>query len=194
MWHLERVENGATADRILDVAERLVQTQGFNGFSYAHIAGELGITKASLHYHFPTKAALGSRLIRRYTDGFSSALEQIDHRHPGSRRRLRAYVQLYEEVLRRDRMCLCGMLAADLATLPRDMRTRLTAFFDTNETWLARVLGEGRKGGELRFSGPPGEHARMLLGSLEGAMLVARSYSDVARFKSMASRLLATLE
>src|SRR5215211_135610 len=48
-----------TADRILDLAERLVQTRGFNGFSYADIASELGLTKASLHYHFPTKAELG---------------------------------------------------------------------------------------------------------------------------------------
>ena len=30
-----------TADRILDVAERLVQTRGFNRFSYADIAAEL---------------------------------------------------------------------------------------------------------------------------------------------------------
>src|SRR2546425_1165151 len=64
-----------TAQRILDVAERLVQTQGFNGFSYADIAAELGITKASLHYHFATKAALGSALITRYGAEFGRALE-----------------------------------------------------------------------------------------------------------------------
>ncbi len=55
-----------TATRILDVAERLVQTRGFNGFSYADIAAELHITKASLHYHFASKAELGEALILRY--------------------------------------------------------------------------------------------------------------------------------
>jgi TetR/AcrR family transcriptional repressor of nem operon len=35
-----------TSDQVLDVAERLVQTRGFNGFSYA-------VRTASLHYHFP---------------------------------------------------------------------------------------------------------------------------------------------
>ena len=49
-----------TADRILDSAERLVQVRGFNAFSYADVARELGITKASLHYHFAGKAELGS--------------------------------------------------------------------------------------------------------------------------------------
>ena len=55
----------ATRSRILDVAEQLVQTRGFNGFSYADISAELGITKASLHYHFATKAEHGRTLVAR---------------------------------------------------------------------------------------------------------------------------------
>ncbi|HEX9257200.1 MAG TPA: TetR family transcriptional regulator, partial [Actinomycetota bacterium] len=35
-----------TATQILDVAERLVQERGFNGFSYADVAKELDISKA----------------------------------------------------------------------------------------------------------------------------------------------------
>src|SRR4051794_37788210 len=49
----------ATSERILDTAERLVQMRGFNGFSYADVAGELDITTASLHYHYRGKAELG---------------------------------------------------------------------------------------------------------------------------------------
>src|SRR5262249_60601726 len=66
-----------TRERVLDVAERLAQTRGFNGFSYADIAAEVGITTASLHYHFPAKADLGRALVERYTDGFQSALAAI---------------------------------------------------------------------------------------------------------------------
>ena len=65
-----------TSQRILDTAERLVQTRGFNGFSYADIATTLGVTKASLHYHFPAKAKLGQRLIERYEKNFLAALEE----------------------------------------------------------------------------------------------------------------------
>ena len=39
--------------------ERLVQSRGFNGFSYADVSAELGITKAALHYHFAGKAEMG---------------------------------------------------------------------------------------------------------------------------------------
>src|SRR3954454_13730435 len=83
-----------TAERILDSAERLVQSRGFNGFSYADVAAELGVTKASLHYHFPSKAELGEALISRYTERFADALAAIDSRGAGPADRLEAYVGL----------------------------------------------------------------------------------------------------
>src|SRR5437764_12618840 len=100
-----------TAGRILDIAEQLVQTRGFNAFSYADIAAALNITKASLHYHFPTKAILGERLVERYQESFVTALGKIEVSHASAAVRLRAYVDIYSDVLDNDRMCLCGMLA-----------------------------------------------------------------------------------
>src|SRR3954454_1089043 len=88
-----------TASRILDVAERLVQIRGFNGFSYADIAAELDITKASLHYHFPGKAELGEALIRRYTVRFTEALDAIDSRDVDALAKLDAYARIYGNVL-----------------------------------------------------------------------------------------------
>jgi TetR/AcrR family transcriptional repressor of nem operon len=181
----------ATAERILDVAERLVQTQGYNGFSYADISAALRITKASLHYHFPTKAKLGLSLVLRYHDAFRSALEAIQKSVPDPRQKLRAYVQLYADVLRKDRLCLCGMLAAEQATLPKPMKAALNAFFDANERWLAGVLEEGRRSGTLHLEGPVVEEAQLLVAALEGAMLVARSYGDSKRFAAVAERVLA---
>jgi TetR/AcrR family transcriptional repressor of nem operon len=182
-----------TAERILDIAERLVQTQGFNGFSYADISVELAITKASLHYHFPTKAELGRSLIERYRERFVAALGDIDRSGADARRKLKQYVKLYADVLRRNRMCLCGMLAADFGTLAKPMRDSVISFFDANEAWIAAVLEEGRKAKRLRFDGSAEEAARLLVASLEGAMLVARSYGEVARFESAAERLLGEL-
>jgi TetR/AcrR family transcriptional repressor of nem operon len=182
-----------TADRILDAAERLVQTLGFNGFSYADISSELRITKASLHYHFATKAELGASLIARYQERFLAALEQIERDLSDAPARLAAYGALYGEVLRKKRMCLCGMLAADHSTLPRAMREGVTGFFDANEAWLARVLEAGRRARAVAFSGSARAQARLLLGSFEGAMLVARSYGDPERFAEAAGRMLAEL-
>ena len=186
--------NADTARRALDVAERLVQTRGFNGFSYADIADSLGVTKASLHYHFPTKADLGRRLIERYETGFLETLAAIDAAHPLAGDKLVRYARIYAEVLRANRMCLCGMLASDYATLPKPMRERVRHFFDENERWLTRVLDDGRKSRQLDFKGAPVEVARMIVASLEGAMMLARSYGEVSRFDAAAERLIAELE
>jgi TetR/AcrR family transcriptional regulator, transcriptional repressor for nem operon len=180
-----------TATRILDVAERLVQVRGFNGFSYADIASELAVSKPSLHYHFAGKAELGEALIARYAARFLEALDAIDATAGGAREKLEAYTVLYANVLRSSRMCLCGMLAAEYRTLPEPMQQAVVRFFDANEAWLERVLEHGRREGALRLSAPLREEARAIIGGLEGAMLIARPYDDVARFQASAERILA---
>ena len=182
-----------TASRILDVAERLVQVRGFNGFSYADIAAELQITKAALHYHFASKAALGEALITRYADRFMAALASLDTAGGTAGAKLDSYVRLYLQVLRDRKMCLCGMLAAEYQTLPEPMRDKVIKSFDQNETWLERVLNQGRADGSLHFAGLAPDTARMIIGGLEGAMLIARPYGDIARFQAAAASLLAGL-
>ena len=179
-----------TSTQILDVAERLAQTRGFNGFSYADIAAELGITKASLHYHFATKADLGRALIERYTSSFGAALSKIESSGLDATAQLRQYVQVYGDVLSDDRLCLCGMLAAEVTTLPDLMQSAIRKFFDENEVWLKRVLEGGRRAKTLTFDGDATEVAGVLTAGLEGAMLLARSYGDTTRFSTAAARLL----
>ena len=186
-------QNGDSAQRILDVAERLVQTRGFNGFSYADIAEALDLTKASLHYHFPSKADLGRRLIERYEHAFLEVLKGIDATAAAPREKLKRYARIYADVLRDNRMCLCGMLASDYATLPKAMKEYVKHFFDENEQWLVAVLEQGRKSGALEFKGSPLDLARVVVGSLEGAMMLARSYGEPARFDTAAERLIASL-
>jgi TetR/AcrR family transcriptional repressor of nem operon len=186
-------EGASTAAQILDVAERLVQERGFNGFSYADIAAELGVTKAALHYHFASKSDLGDALIERYAERFFAALTSVEGDDIDAVDKLRAYAKLYTDVFRNDRMCLCGMLAADYATLPDPMRTRVVRFFDDNEVWLTTVLEEGREKGTIRFEGSARPVARTLIGGLEGAMLVARPYRDIERFRDTVELLIAGL-
>ena len=181
-----------TSERILDIAERLVQTRGFNNFSYADIASELGITTASLHYHFPGKAELGQALITRYAHRFSQALTQIEQGQPNARAKLEAYAGLYADVLRGKRMCMCGILAAEYQTLPKPMRTEVIRFFDDNQEWLSHLLTEGQTDHTLNFTGPVQDVAQNILSTLEGAMLVARPYGDLHRFNAAAKQLLAT--
>jgi len=195
MSRVKRAVSGESGPvtRILDVAERLVQSRGYNGFSYADVAAELQVTKASLHYHFAGKAELGEALINRYTRRFAEALVAIDAERVGVEAKLAAYAAVYAGVLKEKRMCLCGMLAAEYETLPSAMRAAVVHFFDENEAWLEQVLTQGMFEGALHFEGVARDEAQLIISTLEGAMLVARPYGDLDRFQASAQRLLATL-
>jgi TetR/AcrR family transcriptional repressor of nem operon len=184
--------DSGTRSHILDAAERLVQSRGFNAFSYADIATELAISKPALHYHFPGKAELGLALIQRYEHRFFDALSTVDTK--STPERLEYYASLYIGVLREQRMCLCGMLAAEYNTLSVPMQRSVVHFFDRNEAWLSELLIKGSNDGTLTFTGSPQEKAHIIIGSLEGAMLVARLYGNLDILQATATHLLAGLK
>jgi TetR/AcrR family transcriptional repressor of nem operon len=184
----------ATATAILDVAQRLVQSRGYNGFSFKDIAAALGIRTASIHYHFPTKTDLGVRLAARYREQFMAELGQIEARSTNVSTRLRRFADLFRRSFEIDsRLCLCGMLSAEIATLPEDVAAEVELFFRTIELWLARVLQAGRRSGEFGFSGSAAAQARLLIASLEGAMIVARGLREGDHFSTMIEDSLARL-
>ena len=179
---------------LLDAAQELVQVRGYNAFSFRDLAERVGIKSASIHYYFPSKGDLCRALLVRYRQRFNAALADIDRRGRGPRRKLKSYTQLFHDTLEMgNRMCLCGMLAADLETLPPQVLDELRGFFTDNQEWLAKVLTEGQETGKARFDGNAEAEARLIVSGLEGAMLVARLYGDLKLFESMARRLIARL-
>ncbi len=186
--------SGITAERVLDTAQRLIQTRGFNGFSYRDIAGEIGIKSASVHYYFPSKADLGVALVSRYRKNFAAELDGILDRHAEASKRLKAFVELFRQTLKSERLCLCGMLGAERDGLPEPVNDQVRAFFQLCEGWLCEVLKNGRKAGELAFRGNPRNVADQFLSLLEGAMVLARSLNDPERFDKAASTYLGVLK
>ncbi len=183
-----------TKEAVLDVAQELLQTRGFNAFSFRDLADRVRIKTASVHYHFPTKGELCRALIARQRELVASALAEIDAGGLDAVGKLDRYVGVFRGTLEAgNRMCVSGMLAADFATLEPEIVRDLRLSFDEHEAWLEGVLAKGRATGSLHFEGVALEEARSLLSSLEGAMLVARTFEAPARFEATARRLLAKL-
>ena len=117
--------HSATADRVVEAATPVVQTRGYNGFSYADIADMVGIRTSSVHHHFPGKGDLGLEVARMYRNAFGWALAEIESDTDDRITRLERYAELYARQLsKHGRMCLCGMLAAEYATLRLPFRVR----------------------------------------------------------------------
>ena len=186
-------EKEDTVQRILDVAQRLLQMRGYNAFSYADISETVGIRKASIHYHFPSKNDLAKALVVRYRSTFSRLRSQIDRETDHAITKLDRFANLYLEGLRDGCVCVCGMLAEDFTTLPPEVREEVKAFFSDNEAWLTQVLIQGVEAGVIHCQGNFEIEAQLLLTSLQGAQLIARSYDDLTRFQVIAQRLLAGL-
>jgi len=171
-----------TADRVLDVAQEMIQTRGYNGFSFRDVAEAVGIKSASIHYHFPSKADLGVALVIRYRETFGAELAAIRSRCGGTPRRLKAFIDLFRRTLTDSRLCLCGMLGAEKGGLPDSVNKEVRNFFTLCEDWLVCALKEGRANGEIEFRGTPQAMAGHMLALLEGAMVMARSFEDLDRF------------
>jgi TetR/AcrR family transcriptional repressor of nem operon len=184
-----------TRKELLDLAESLVRTRGYNGFSYRDLAEQIGIKTASIHYHFPTKGDLGEALVENEREVFAGNLAQIDAEEKDPRRRMERFIQLFQATTIgcHNRMCLGAMLAAEQETLPDAMGEAVRRLFAANEDWLAKLLEDGRKKGQFRFKGSADAAARFFFAALEGALLTARAFHDSDRFNATTRWILETL-
>lgn len=176
-----------TAEQILDLAETLIQTRGYSAFSYQDIADALGIRKASIHYHFASKADLGIAVVNRYIDRFDAALAEVaGDEQQSSMAMLDMYVQPYLAFARApDRVCLCGAMAGEMMALPQELRARVDHFFRTHQAWLTKLLKRGVARGEFHLIAPPAKVARSIFAGLQGALLVKRATGDLSQINDV---------
>src|SRR5258708_35089418 len=180
-------QRSETAEQILDLAETLIQTRGYSAFSYQDIADGLGIRKASIHYHFPSKADLGIAVVERYIARFDAALSTIaDDQSQSSMAMLDYYVQPYLQFASTpDRVCLSGALAGEMMALPPEVRARVDHFFKTHQIWLTKILKRGAARGEFSLAAPAPKVARFVFGALQGALLVKRTTDDPSQLNDV---------
>jgi len=176
-----------TAEHILDLAETLIQTRGFSAFSYQDIADSLGIRKASIHYHFPSKTDLGIAVIDRYVARFHAALGAIaGDQSQSSMAMLDFYVEPYVGYAKTpDRVCLCGALPGEILALPPELRSRVDGFFRTHQGWLTGILKRGASRGEFALAAPPAKVARFIFCALQGALLVKRTTGEATQLRDV---------
>lgn len=170
------VRNSNTKRSIMDLAESFIQEKGFNGFSYAHIAKELDVKNAAIHYHFPSKEALVAAVIQRYRDRFKLWINNARVKDLSPQEKLDWFFSIYTNT-RADngKVCLAGSLETEFNSLPDSVREQTQALTRELLAWLQGTLQEGKDAGVFHFSGEPADKAAMILSSLQGGLQMARA-------------------
>jgi TetR/AcrR family transcriptional regulator, transcriptional repressor for nem operon len=170
----------ATADAIIRCARTSIIAGGYNGFSYADIADVVGIRKASIHHHFPTKVELVRTLVKQYRQEADMGIAEIERRFPDAIDQLRSYTGFWEACIGDPdtSYCVCALLATQIPVLPQEIVLELRAYFRALSAWLASVLDRGARQGNITFSGSAQSEAEMFMATVHGAMLSARAYGD----------------
>ncbi len=161
--------------------------------SYQDISLAVGIRKASIHHHFPTKEDLLVALVDRYSEYFFSVVDRILASRKNGLGKLRDYMALFEATLReghQDKACPMAMLGSEVRSIGETAAERVKRFYLRNDQRLASILEEGAKDGSLRFPGSSTAMAGLVFALLEGAMLIARARQSCDHFRSVSDQLL----
>lgn len=169
-----------TSDEILASARALIMSGGYNGFSYADIAEVVGIRKASIHHHFPSKVDLVRELVKQYREVGVAGVATLEQHVSNPLDILRAYAGHWAKCIEDSSrpFCVCALLASELPSLPPEVAKEVTAFFRFISSWLTSVMERGAKEKTLNLSSEPGVEAEAFLATVYGAMLSARAYGN----------------
>ena len=181
-----------TDQRILNAAQQLLQTRGYNGFSYKDIAADVNIKTSSIHYHFSTKQILVEQLFDRYMTQFFALLDDISRREGSSLGRLKALCDIFEQSASSRKFCMCGSLAVVHYAIPEGVNVKVSLFAEKSKAWIQQVLEQGVQSGEIKLRTSASAHATVLFSALEGALMLSQTRQDgVEEFKATTAGLLA---
>lgn len=169
--------------QLLDSAEALVRQRGFDGMSFADMAQANDIKTASIHYHFPGKAALGVALMKRYAQAFDDELKALDGAGLSARHKLERLVARYRSALNGgETMCLCVAMSVSRDNLAAPIVAEMRGFRTMMLRWLTGLYQQGIQDATLPITRDPAQQAAATLALLEGAHLIAHTENDPSRF------------
>jgi TetR/AcrR family transcriptional repressor of nem operon len=165
-----------TREQLLEAAGDLLQRMGFNAFSFRTLGEVIGISSASIHYHFPAKADLGLALIDWFRAKQEPDIIALCQRCPNIRDRFAGLAALIaEETCVQGKSCPINVFLSEYAQLPEVLQTAVLSWVEDIVTSLATWLELGRQAGELQFPGDAKIQARLVWSVIEHGTQMART-------------------
>ncbi|MGY4397299.1 AcrR family transcriptional regulator [Sphingomonas sp. UYAg733] len=185
--------------RVIDVAARSFQTQGYGGTSMHDVVRGAAVTGGALYHHFPTKkdlalAVIAERVSGEIADTWIAAVKDASSGAAG-------IVGVFEDVadlLDRQGLvsgCPLGNLALELSLVDDQLRQAVEGEYRLWLDAIAQRLGEDEGAGRAGFvAGDANGIADMVVAMFTGAMSIAKARQDTSALRSCARRLRAMMD
>lgn len=188
---LKSIEDASdTRLTILRVARELIQTRSYLGLSFQELADRVGIRKASLYHHFPSKEALGIAVLERSVRQFDDWVGQLG----GSPQvQLQAYILMFRDVLGAGkRVCPGGALGPGWDSIEPGLQQAVRQMRQRQIDWLTVVIGQIKRTG-TKAHATPAQVAAEIFAVCQGALLSARITGRASDFDEALAPLVAQL-
>ena len=174
----------STQQKLIDSARYLIQTRGYNGFSYADVAEQVKVRKASIHHHFPAKSDLARAVVEASRAAIVAQTRALEDGAFDPEEKLRMYTDHWKRCIADASapFCVAGMLATELPALPAELADDVRAHFRDLSQWLETVLAKGAQRGLFDLKESPRAETEAFMATVYGAMLITRACGDPAAF------------
>jgi TetR/AcrR family transcriptional repressor of nem operon len=185
-------------ERVLEAARTLMEEKGFKNASLNDILAAAGVSSSNFYYHWKSKEDLGLEMVKKFTEGLEEHVIKniLLDRARSPIGRLRGYLDFHREKLESHgctRGCPFGKLASELSEEDPRFRELLESVFAKVKEALRECIREGIEKGELRRGIDPGSASTLVLGTVQGLMLVAKGDGTIGAFQAGAGELVRLL-
>ncbi|MCW9012987.1 MAG: TetR/AcrR family transcriptional regulator [Gammaproteobacteria bacterium] len=164
--------------RIVEAADHLFYSRGYNQTSFSDISDETGIPRGNFYYYFKTKEDILAAVVDSRLSIFRQMLQECDRVSTDPGERLLAFAQMpvqnEQQILQYG--CPIGTLSSELV---KDQdhgisKARLTAVFDLLRDWCEARFKE------LGYTEQARDYALDLIAKMQGMSIIANVYNDAA--------------
>lgn len=158
--------------QIIELALRNIREKGYLSFSYDDLAKELGVTKASIHYHFMKKEDLGLAVCIKLKEGLEKSYLNIDQAQINSEDKPWEFISRRANQIGNNEVCPISSLQADYNFLPIAMQESVQQLSQMEIDYLKKLLDVLKEEGKLTHD--TGALAALLISSIKGALQYRR--------------------